>query len=78
MPFGFCFWVVFGFLNFVPFIAASHACTTKDISEVLYEIILRVGGGDPMNRADPDVNCCSGALGARAGSGAGDGGGSAT
>ena len=56
---------------------ASHACTATDILEV-YGIILRVGGGDPMDGADPDVNSCSGALGARAGSCAGDGGGSAT
>src|SRR6266540_5891155 len=70
-PFAFPFWLFFGCFNFFPFVAASHPCTTTDIS--VYGIILRAGGGDPMDGAEPNVRY-SEVVGARAGCGAGDGG----
>src|SRR6266542_6579034 len=54
------FWLFFGCFNFFPFVAASHPCTTTGISGV-YLIILRAGGGDPMDGAETDVGC-SGAV----------------
>src|SRR6266508_3303333 len=63
-PFAFPFWIFFGCLNFFPFVAVSHPCTATYIS--VYGIILRTRGGDPMDGAESDIRCCSGAVGARA------------